>query len=174
MPTDVFPAAWAYILQWEGSTYTNNPADPGGPTRWGVTLATLAAYRKRPTAASDVQNLTADEAQAVYRLNYWTPLGCAQMASPGVAIAIFGLAVNIGCGAAAKMAQAAVGAVADGAVGPKSMAAINAADPEELLEAVSIAAQRYYRAIVDRRPDQAVFEKGWLNRAVGLQLLRHR
>ena len=28
------------IIRREGSTYTNDPADPGGPTKYGITLAT--------------------------------------------------------------------------------------------------------------------------------------
>ena len=34
------------VLEAEGSKYTNDPADPGGPTRWGITLKTLRRWRQ--------------------------------------------------------------------------------------------------------------------------------
>ena len=59
------------ILRTEGwPAYTNDPADRGGPTKGGITLGTLAAWRKRPTTAEDVEKLTEDEATAIYRSRY--------------------------------------------------------------------------------------------------------
>ena len=39
--------------------YADNPADPGGPTNYGITLATLRAYEGDPNlTAEDVKKLT--------------------------------------------------------------------------------------------------------------------
>lgn len=45
---------------------TNDPKDPGGLTRWGVSL------RAHPTI--DVQNLSKEAAIAIYKSEYWAPL----------------------------------------------------------------------------------------------------
>ena len=45
--------------------YVNHPKDPGGPTNWGVTLATLSAYRGRKATIQDVRNLKKHEAQKI-------------------------------------------------------------------------------------------------------------
>ncbi len=64
------------ILRREGDRYTNHPADRGGPTKYGITLLTLAAYRdamnaggEHPSAtAADVERLTEVEARAIYSI----------------------------------------------------------------------------------------------------------
>jgi lysozyme family protein len=47
MAASNWPVAARLVLQHEGG-YSDNPADPGGATRYGVTLATLRAYRGGP------------------------------------------------------------------------------------------------------------------------------
>ena len=53
---------------------------------------------------------------------------------------------------------------ADGIVGAKTLAAINAADPQQLFERVKAARLAYFDSIVRRRPSQIVFLNGWRNR----------
>lgn len=45
---------------------TNDPKDPGGVTRWGI------SKRSHPTV--DVENLSRTDAEALYKAQYWTPL----------------------------------------------------------------------------------------------------
>lgn len=54
------------IIQREGKIYTNNPKDRGGPTKFGITLETLAAYRGTKCTAADVQALEESEARSIY------------------------------------------------------------------------------------------------------------
>jgi lysozyme family protein len=54
--------------------------------------------------------------------------------------------------------------LADGVIGPKTMAAINDANPKNLIAKFSDARANFYQGIVARKPDQARFIKGWLNR----------
>ncbi len=46
------------ILEREGDTYTNHPKDRGGPTKYGITRATLSAWRGVSVTAKDVKALT--------------------------------------------------------------------------------------------------------------------
>ncbi len=62
------------LLKREGG-YVHHPADRGGPTHYGITLATLARWRGHPVTAADVRALHKAEAAAIYRLWYLEPFG---------------------------------------------------------------------------------------------------
>lgn len=63
----------------EGPEYTDNPNDSGGPTKYGITLKALATYRKIEVTAVDVENLTREEAIAIYTENYINKPGFANL-----------------------------------------------------------------------------------------------
>src|SRR5690606_25383140 len=88
-----------------------------------------------------------------------------------VATKTLDLAVNMGRVPAVKLLQRALCVAGhpvdvDGVIGPQTIGAVNAADPDLLLELYRVQAARYYHDLVDRRPDLAVFERGWLRRAL--------
>ena len=61
----------ADVIKREGSKYTNDPTDRGGPTKYGITLRTLQAWRRsqgqtRKLQPHDVKILTREEAVAIY------------------------------------------------------------------------------------------------------------
>jgi lysozyme family protein len=62
---DPFTAAVNEVLG-EEAGYVNNPADPGGETKWGIS--------KRAFPDVDIANLSRDDAAALYRTHYWDPL----------------------------------------------------------------------------------------------------
>lgn len=169
-----FTGALSYLLANEGTAYTNTPGDGGSFTRYGITIATLAAWRKRqgrtaPTA-DDVRLLTATEASAIYRANYWNAVRGDDITDDGVACLLLDVAANCGTGRAAKLAQSVVndlgGAlVVDGALGPKSLAAVNAADRRGFLRAAVQRQLDYYDDIVARDVTQRKFLRTWLKRA---------
>ena len=68
----------AFTFQEEGG-YTNDPNDPGGPTKFGITQQTLAIWRGDSVTAEDVQALTINEATAIYGTKYFNAMHCAQM-----------------------------------------------------------------------------------------------
>lgn len=167
-----FAAAVAITLVNEGGgRIANNPADKGGVTRWGITTASLSAFRKKAVSDSDVRMLTEAEAKTIYQANYWTPLRCSEIGSQAVASAVFDAGVLTGTANAARTVQAAVGATVDGQIGPKTIAAINGADTNTTLRAFSGALQQYLVRIVQRDSSQAVFLCGWLKRAAVSQAL---
>lgn len=107
------------------------------------------------------------DAQAVrhfYFANYWTPLSLSDVQVPQVATTIFDFAVNAGVGTAAKLAQIVVGATPDGAIGPKTVAALNAFDPKLFSPVFSLAKLARYRDIVTKDRTQLKFLLGWINR----------
>lgn len=133
--------------------YVNDPADRGGETKFGI------AQNANPDIC--VATLTLADAQKIYYDRYWLPAQCDKIASP-LSLLHFDTAVNMGVGGAAKLLQAALGVTADGAIGPKTLAAIQKiTDPSELCTKYLDLKQARYDAIVKANPTQAKFAKGW-------------
>jgi lysozyme family protein len=126
-----FDLALTHVLQFEGG-YSDHPSDPGGATNLGITKAVLETVRGRPVTKQEVRALSKDEAAEIYRRFYWLAAACDQLPD-GVDLAVFDCAVNQGVGRAARFLQQAAGVTADGAIGPKTLAAAKAAQPGELL-----------------------------------------
>lgn len=109
-----FDEAFSILIGHEGG-YSNNAADPGGETNWGI------SKRSYPTV--DIANLTEDGAKQIYKRDFWDKL-CLDTADPALALIAFDAAVNNGVGAATKWLQGALGVTADGIFGPQSQAAL--------------------------------------------------
>lgn len=119
-----------YMFGHEGG-YVNDPKDSGGPTKYGVTWKTLRAYKglkstQKPTQADIemVKALTLDEAENVYRANYWNQSG-GDLLPAGVDFMAFDFGVNSGPATAVKKLQAVLKVNADGSVGVQTVNAIN-------------------------------------------------
>jgi lysozyme family protein len=80
---------------------------------------------------------------------------------------VYDFAVNAGFGRAVKTLQSAVGTNPDGAIGPATIAAVKSST--DLVEKFSNVKEAFYKGIVERKPDQARFIKGWLNRVEHVQ-----
>lgn len=81
-----FDRAIEFILREEGG-YVNNPADPGGETKYGIS--------KRAYPNEDIAGLTVEKAKAIYRRDYWSPLGLDSV-KYGPALVLLDCAVNQG------------------------------------------------------------------------------
>ena len=84
------------LLKDEGG-YSNDPADSGGPTNFGITLADYQKYIDRAGTAFDVKGMTVDQAKDIYRTKYWNALDCDSLTS-GVDYTCFDYGVNSGLG----------------------------------------------------------------------------
>lgn len=135
--------------------YVNIPQDRGGETKYGV------AARANPDV--DIATLDWDAAKRIYYKRYWLASDCDQLPSR-LSLLHFDGAVNHGIGRANKFLQRAVGAVADGDIGPATLAAVQAADEIEVCEKICDMREAFYRAIVQRDSSQGIFLNGWLRR----------
>lgn len=153
------------VLAREGSSYTNNAADRGGPTRFGITQATLADYRGYPVSADNVSNLTETEARDIYRQVYAIRPGLVKLTNPDVLDLAVDCAVNHGPKEAVKMVQYAARIFPDGIFGPDTERAANRLNPSVLYQRICAARVRKYGEIITKDHTQAVFASGWLNRA---------
>lgn len=101
------------VLGHEGG-YVNDPNDPGGETRWGIS--------KRSYPNEDIKRLTREGAKAIYRMDFWNRIHGDRL-HDGVAFQVFDFAVNSGIQTAIRALQRAVGVADDGHWGPHSEAA---------------------------------------------------
>lgn len=166
MPT--YKDAINKVLEHEGG-FVNHPNDRGGPTNLGVTIGTLSTYLKRPATIADVQAITKATAVDIYKKLYWDKIGGDQIKLYSVAAAIFDQAINRGHVSALKQAQKIVGVTADGVIGAKTIAAINAVNDQIFLPKYLSASAAFYNKLATDDPSQMVFLQGWLNRITSLQ-----
>jgi len=158
---ELFDRAIEVVLEHEGDTYTDNPVDRGGPTKFGI------AQRWNPDL--DVASLTRAQAVEVYWERYWRGHRY-EFLPEAIAIKVFDLAVNLGNKTAVTCLQRALQAcglrvVIDGILGTETCGAAEQADQKALMAALRSEAAGEYRLRVARSADQIVFQGGWLNRA---------
>jgi lysozyme family protein len=158
-----FLTAIPYVLKNEGG-YVNNPKDPGGETKYGIC--------KRDHPLVDIKNLTPEQADEIYRTQYWS---CGGIASQPVATKFLDMAVNMEgtgrAGAAVKILQQAVAVQfpnvlrPDGHYGPNTELMVNRCDATRLLADMARLACARYNSLADHNPDFETFRDGWLVRA---------
>lgn len=161
----IFEKALAHVLAMEGG-YDDDPADPGGPTNRGITLADLAGARglvqgsgTRDGLLRDLKSISFEEVRRIYLQRYWRPSLAGQLPPP-LAVMHFDCAVNMGVGTAARMLQDAVGADIDGDIGPLTLAAVARAEIATALDRYAERRRLRYRSL----PTFTRFGRGWLNR----------
>ncbi|WMT85553.1 glycoside hydrolase family 108 protein [Pelagibacterium sp. 26DY04] len=152
-----FAAALSAVLLHEGG-WANNPKDPGGATMKGVTLATYRRYRPGATK-EQLRNITDAELQRIYRDGYWDVIRGDDLPA-GVDYAVFDFAVNSGPSRAAKFLQRMVGVPQDGKIGPVTLSAVRAANPEAIIRNLCNQRQAWLQTL----STFATFGKGWTRR----------
>lgn len=150
-----YDLALKLVLESEGG-YTNDKSDPGGPTNWGITIYDARAYWKKDATAADVRAMPIDVAKDIYRAKYWDAMECDELPA-GVDYAVFDYGVNSGIARSAKVLQGFIGTTPDGHIGPKTIAAANAADASKLID--EICAERLH--FLQSLHTWPVFGKGW-------------
>ena len=163
-----FVTSLTFVMAHEGG-YADHAADPGGATNYGITHGTYSAWfaqRGLPAPSRTVKDIRMDEVVSIYWQNYWLDGKCDRVAEacPSLALPHFDCGVNMGLVRAAKCLQHAVGARADGVIGPVTLAACGVADPKRAVTAYLEERAEAYREIARNRPTSTVFLAGWLAR----------
>jgi hypothetical protein len=88
-PDDRFKTFINQVYTFEGG-YVDSASDLGGKTKFGITHLTYDAYRiKHHLQTQDVSNLTKEEADEIYKENFWKGSGADKIADPKLAFAYF-------------------------------------------------------------------------------------
>lgn len=178
-----FLQAQAFVLQWEGG-YCNDSGDPGGPTKYGVSLRWLRSVGLElgdidgdgDIDIDDIKALTVEQASELFRLKFWVPADL-DMYLQQYALIYYDSAVNTGPVQAAKIVQRAVNDVegrrrltVDGILGALSKAAVIEWQSKPTFWAACVnRREAFYRDLVASKPRFAKFLKGWLNRTRALR-----
>lgn len=172
----------AEIIGREGG-YVNDPDDPGGPTKYGVTIHTMRRLGIDLTgdgrvSALDVRRLTRTKAREIFVENYFKGPGLAGLPEK-LQPSVFDMYVNAGSNAI-RILQRLLNdmgedLVVDGSLGPLTIAAAHQAAksaPDHIADAYGIARRNYYYALADARPASRKYARrrdggkgGWIKRA---------
>jgi len=164
------------ILDREGDAFTDRAADRGGPTKRGITLATLSRYLGRPATVAELKQLTRDQARTLYQTLYIDEPGYRDIQDGLLRGVVVDCCVQFGDDDATPWLQRAANELGatltvDGSCGPKTLAAVNRLSATDLAIAIMalriekrgdvIASDARHR---ERTEDQALNAHGWANR----------
>lgn len=161
-----------FILRWEGGV-SDDPADSGGLTNKGITYSTYEQLAKKvlgkePTKTNFL-NMTANDA-ALFVKHFWdkatnnNSINSQKIAeavtnwywgSGSVGIMEFQRLLNERFNAGLKV---------DGVVGINTVTAANKINPDKLFIEMIKARKQFFEDLVKKRPKDAKFLNGWLNR----------
>ncbi len=159
-------AAIALMIDIEGG-YVDNPHDPGGATKYGITQRTLDGLRARfPLLPANVADLAPSQASTVYESVQWEEIAGNEL-DPALAVLALSVAVNMGEQRAILLLQDTSGIIPrDGVMGPGTLMALkNWRSPyypgQHIAEEYAArAAVRYAQLYAS----EAVFAWGWYRR----------
>jgi lysozyme family protein len=158
MAATIFDDALRRLLMHEGG-YSNHPSDPGGPTKFGITIHDYRKYVKLDATADDVRAMPLADAKAIYREKYWDALRCDDLPA-GLDYAVFDYGVNSGITRAAKVLQRLLGLPDNGRMSDSVIAAATARDAADLV--ALLCDERL--AFLKRLRTWPVFGAGWSRR----------
>lgn len=153
------------IIRREGSKFTNDPLDKGGPTKFGITLRTLRDYHHDDAVSVDeVESLTEGEARVIYKTLYIERPKFDMLTDDRLRAFLVDWGVNSGPRVAIKALQAMLGVPADGIMGSLTAYHANTKMTDEMYDALVEDRREFCKAIVDRDPSQSKWLNGWNNR----------
>lgn len=161
---DFNPAYEAMIRNEGGYVLHDVQGDRGGMTYAGIARNMNPQWSGWPLIDGK-QEVPAQMVRDFYKDKFWDNIRGDQLQHQAVAQAIFDFQVNAGA-VARKLAQLVAGQTPDGSFGDKTVAALNAADPDKFVLAYALAKIARYRDIVQRDRSQQKFLLGWINRTL--------
>ena len=170
------------IARSEGG-YVDDPADPGGPTNRGVTLATLRRLDIDVTGdgaatIADLRSLTLEQAADIFLRDYFHRPNIGAL--PAILQpSVFDMQVNAGAQAVVLLQKLlnrmGFSCAVDGRIGTQTASAAQAAAraaPHHIADAYGITRRGFYYALADARPALRKFARtrdggkgGWITRA---------
>lgn len=170
------------IVAREGG-YVNDPDDPGGATKFGVTIHTMRRLGldldgDGKITPSDVKRLTRAQARDIFLKHYFYKPRINELPEP-LQATVFDMYVNAG-GNAVRILQRLLSKMGyelsqDGALGPQTLGIARTAmkfAPDHLVDAYGIERRNYYYRLADRRPASRKYARrkdggkgGWIKRA---------
>ena len=156
------------VITREGG-FVDHAFDRGGPTKFGITKATLSRWRGRAMTTADVKALDAGEARDIYQALYVDQPVFATLPEP-LRTQVVDFGVHSGPAQAVRALQRVLGERDDGILGPVTRAALAGQDVTRVAREVWQARVRFLAHVIAVRPTTSTpFIDGWLNRCFELQ-----
>lgn len=131
--------------------YVNDPNDPGGETKWGIS--------KRSYPHLIIKELTREDAYNIYKRDFWSRVKADKLPD-GVAFQLFDFAINSSIETAIRYFQRALGVADDGFFGPISQFAADSSTEHDII--MKLNAERLdYMTRLSNWPHHG---KGWARR----------
>ena len=163
--------SFTFSMNEEGnSVYTDDKNDPGGPTKYGISLTydrDLIPDKNKDgkTDKEDVKLLTREDAFNAFSKKYWEQI--VKFGFPNaVTFMLTDMYLNPGPSITPKLLQNALNScghnlVVDGKIGNKTKEAVNKEDVYSLIIDLTNERIKYYQS----RPTFTIYGKGWLARS---------
>jgi lysozyme family protein len=147
-----FDDAFDQLMINEGG-YSNNPDDPGGATRFGITehIARANGYK------GEIKDVPLILAKGIAKKSYWDVAMCDQL-EPRIAFQVFDTIYN--GGEAVKWLQQSCNIKADGIIGAETIKASRQNDPLKVIMRFNAYRIQYLTGL----KIWPKFGKGWMNR----------
>jgi lysozyme family protein len=177
-----FSQAIGRVLKNEGG-YSNVLGDNGGETYRGITRKnfpnwsgwTAVDFTKRTTGLVDEQIIhnsdLEKEVEDFYKKNFWDENRLGEVKDQDIAGKLLDMAVNMGSSRAGKILQQVLANDCrlainiDGKIGKETLGALNSQSPSFVLGKIKDRCKAFYESLVEARPQNKQFLKGWLRRA---------
>lgn len=153
----IFDTIFERLMLHEGG-YVNHPNDPGGETMWGVTKRVAQAHGY----FGDMRKLPKSLAKQITEKSYYKAVKGDQL-DRLIAWQLTDAAYNHGNRQAVKFLQRAVGASADGLIGPRTLAAVAAMDKNDVVLLFNAERLEFYTNLGIWQ----TFGRGWSRRVAG-------
>lgn len=179
MNTQKWIKAFNKTLEHEGG-FVNHPNDPGGATKFGISLRFLKDNKIDINEDGnfdilDILALDVEGAQEIYYTYFWKKYRCDEIISHDIAAKYFDCCVNMGGRQAGRILQRAVNKMTrdalsvDGIVGFLTLTAANdlikSGQDGVLLNQIRKQCKDFYDLIIKQNPKFKVFQRGWYRRA---------
>jgi len=170
------------IVAREGG-FVDDPDDPGGATKHGVTIHTMRRLGldldgDGDVDGDDVRRVTQDRARDIFLAHYFEAPGLGGLPA-ALQATVFDMYVNAGSNAVRilqrLLCEMGFDIAVDGVIGPQTRRAAEAAAahaPDRLADAYGVARRNYYYRLADRRPASRKYARrrdggkgGWIRRA---------
>lgn len=184
-----FDIAQEFTARWEGCL-SDDAADRGGLTHWGVSMAFLSDFARSkrgaallasigveplPVCRETIKALTKNQAEIIFKSEFWDRLNLDELPLK-MGVLLYDAAVNSGRTQSVKLAQRGFNICScgdtlevDGVLGSLTIGALSRHNTQRVRQSILDARADFYREIVNRRPSQRVFLRGWLNRVNDLR-----
>jgi lysozyme family protein len=159
MAASSYDEALRRLLAHEGG-YSDHPSDPGGPTKYGITIATFRRWVNPAASTADLKAMSMSQAKGLYRAHYWDALGCDRLPA-GLDYAVFDYGVNSGTARAATVVRRIAGI--EGAGAPLDTATLSALGRGEAAGLIGRLCDERL-AFLKNLKTWPVFGRGWARR----------